>query len=507
MMSLCYRATCALLFHILPYAHGDLPVHCLHHQVAGDWDFYLGPASSERLSCGHRKPDNEEVQPALSELQIDRTMRVTLHDPNVAKTSSDQNGRWTMVYDEAFEVNVEGISFLAFSKFDLSYKNGTKTNTSYCGETQIGWYQSSDRSQFGCYYGKKNQPSHRVAQLSLLAHAPTRLPMSPKYDEPLGEGYHSTFVTLLNLLQDSWIAKAHSWLTGKSLRDMNDRAGIYRSLPLSEQNKAIKRPSLSFLQREDHKSHWHSGSGEPLPSSWDWRNISGVNYLEKVLDQAECGSCYTVATIRMLSARHRIRQQNPTLEPFSINFPLYCSEYTQGCDGGYAFLVSKWSQDVGLVPESCGQYAARWGQCEMNCHPEHLSQRWRADNHHYVGGYYGGATEHEMMRELVQGGPLVASFEPTNELMYYGGGIYQNVPHQRAEWEQVDHAVLLVGFGEEAGKKYWILQNSWGPEWGEEGYFRMRRGTDESGIESLVVAADVVEDTQPVVLQQFVQSL
>jgi len=143
----------------------------------------------------------------------------------------------------------------------------------------------------------------------------------------------------------------------------------------------------------------------------------------------------------------------------------------------------------------------------MKCRPEDLEQRWRAENHHYVGGYYGGANEHEMMRELVQGGPLVASFEPTNELMYYGGGIFHSVPHERAEWEKVDHAVLLVGFGEEAGKKYWILQNSWGPEWGEDGYFRMRRGTDESGIESIVVAADVVEDEQPVVLQAFVQSL
>lgn len=496
-----------LVFHILYCAHGDLPVHCLRHQVVGDWEFYLGPASSERLSCGHRRPDNEEVQPALSELQTDRTLQVSLLNPNVATTSSDHNGRWTMIYDEAFEVNIEGISFLAFSRYDLSYKNGTRTNTSHCGETQIGWYQSSDRTQFGCYYGKKKQPSHHAGQLSLLAHAPTRSHMSPKYDEPLDDGYHSTFATFINFLQDSWIAKAHSWLTGKSLRNMNDRAGIYRSLPISEHHSKNNRPSPSFLQREGHTNHWHSGTGEPLPVSWDWRNVSGVNYLDRVLDQDECGSCYTVATIRMLSARHRIRQQDPTLEPFSINFPLYCSEYTQGCDGGYAFLVSRWSQDVGLVPESCGMYAAKWGQCQMNCRSEDLSQRWRADNHHYVGGYYGGVTEHEMMRELVQGGPLVASFEPTNELMYYGGGIYHKVPHKRAEWEQVDHAVLLVGFGEEAGKKYWILQNSWGPEWGEEGYFRMQRGTDESGIESLVVAADVVEDKQPVVLQQFMQSL
>jgi len=112
------------------------------------------------------------------------------------------------------------------------------------------------------------------------------------------------------------------------------------------------------------------------------------------------------------------------------------------------------------------------------------------------------------MRELVTGGPLVASFEPKNDLMYYGGGIYTSIPNQRAEWEQVDHAVLLVGFGEDAkGQKYWLLQNSWGDTWGEDGFLRMARGSDESGVESIVVSADVVEDTRPKVLNAFVQAL
>merc|ERR1719421_213138 len=73
---------------------------------------------------------------------------------------------------------------------------------------------------------------------------------------------------------------------------------------------------------------------------------NGQNFLEPVMDQVDCGSCYVVSTMRMLSARNKIRLQEPDALPFSISFPLYCSEYNQGCDGGYAFLTSKWSEGV-----------------------------------------------------------------------------------------------------------------------------------------------------------------
>merc|ERR1719191_2496188 len=84
--------------------------------------------------------------------------------------------------------------------------------------------------------------------------------------------------------------------------------------------------------------------------------------------------------------------------------------------------------------------------------------------------------------------------------MYYSDGIYKSSTQTNhtstEEWQQVDHGVLLVGYGEENGQKYWRIQNSWGPDWGEDGFFRILRGVDESAIESMAEAADVVEDEQ-----------
>lgn len=118
----------------------------------------------------------------------------------------------------------------------------------------------------------------------------------------------------------------------------------------------------------------------------------------------------------------------------------------------------------------------------------------------FVGGYYGGCSERAMMLEVMNNGPMIANFEPTNEFMYYEGGVFQSEPaswivndEEKPEWQKVSHSVLLYGWGEtEDGLKYWICRNSWGPFWGEDGDFRIVRGVDDSAIESYSEAADPV---------------
>jgi len=323
------------------------------------------------------------------------------------------------------------------------------------------------------------------------------------FNQPLSQEYHENVVQGLNFLQLGWHAEAYTRYNGMTAKEMMQSAGLPRKLP--RVSKAAMAPaflglSSSHMTRSSAKVHVAE------PDALDWRNKDGKNFLDHVITQGDCGSCYGISTVRMLSARNRVRSGNPSEPAFSINFPLYCSEYNQGCDGGYGFLQTKWSEDVGLVPETCAPYTQS-GTCSMRSGCDLGGKRYRASNHHYVGGFYGGGEHEQIKQELVAGGPLVMSFEPKEDFMYYKGGVYKSAPNQiHQEWEQVDHAVLLIGYGEDNGK-YWQLQNSWGNDWGEDGYFRMDRGNDESGCESIAVAADVVEEDTNPVLDDFVGTM
>ena len=104
---------------------------------------------------------------------------------------------------------------------------------------------------------------------------------------------------------------------------------------------------------------------------------------------------------------------------------------------------------------------------------------------HRAGGYYSiGKNEYDIRRDIYHWGPCSSGFAIHDDFLDWNGkGIY--------EWDKKSdlvggHAIVIVGWGEEAGKKYWIVRNSWGKDWGDKGYFKILRGENHCEIEENV---------------------
>ena len=212
----------------------------------------------------------------------------------------------------------------------------------------------------------------------------------------------------------------------------------------------------------------------------------------------------------MLEARLKKKYSNlidekfPNKKDFSISLDhvLKCSYYNQGCDGGYSYLVSKFFNEFDMLLDSCfDKYS---GSCSKNCKNSNYEKyTLKVANNRYVGGSYGRCSEDKILREVYDNGPIVVSLEPDYSFMFYKSGIYMS-PNKnwfvkelpKPEWEKVDHSVVLVGWGVEQINnkkvKYWILQNSWGANWGENGFMKFIRGQDHLGIESICETADPI---------------
>lgn len=497
----------------------DLPVHCLRHQVVGNWKFILSKPSATRSGCGHHRPDIEEGQPSFAVVDDNKAneeLTIELGQPNVAKING-QKGTWTMIYDEGIEVKVGNHVYMAFSNFSLNKGVAVSHNVSHCDGTQVGWYSDVERKEFGCFYGQLIKATDSKVVAASAKPKVGKLSDS----KPLTHEIQKAKVDKINkniaMLQLGWKACVHHRWNGMTMQELNNFAGIRRTVPVHDQHREVfaqrsHTQHKSFLQR---KGQIHSLRGGKLPDSWDWRDINGLDYTEPVMDQGDCGSCYDASSMRMLTARHKIAINDTTALPWSINFPLHCSEYNQGCKGGYGFLTAKWSGDVGLLPATCMRYNTA-GSCKLECDLEKDlkgQKRYRAANHRYINSWYGNfnSSVEAIKEEIYHGGPVVLSFEPAEDFMFYSEGVYRSAPADAAkgkgkvrplrkhtdhdqEWERVDHAVVTVGWGEDNGQKYWLIQNSWGPDWGEDGLFRIAMAEDESGIESIPEAADVIED-------------
>lgn len=292
------------------------------------------------------------------------------------------------------------------------------------------------------------------------------------------------FVQSLNQASLGWEAEDYPFLAGKSEQEINFFSGRVGPVRYEDEMKVLKQPELEATSVQ-----FAETSEEELP-----KEFSLLKHLSSVKAQDSCGNCYLIATIGMLEAR--IRYKTGRDFALSTQYVNDCNHYAQGCEGGFSLEVLRFAEEFFVPREACKPYLALQARCSGHCDLAKEAEVLTAEKGYYVGGRYGATTERGLMRELLARGPVVASFEPKPSFAFYKRGVYrplQQTVEQRfgggSQWVKVDHSVLLYGWGEEHGVKFWRVRNSWGQRWGEAGDFRILRGANALGIESVGEAA------------------
>ncbi|XP_031213967.1 cathepsin 8-like [Mastomys coucha] len=204
-----------------------------------------------------------------------------------------------------------------------------------------------------------------------------------------------------------------------------------------------------------------------LPKFVDWRRRG---YVTSVKNQGTCNSCWAFSAAGAIEGQ--MFRKTGRLVSLSAQNLVDCSrtEGNHGCSSGHIFRALKYVwRNGGLEAESTYPYKGREGHCQ------YLSKHSAA---RITGFSIISRTEEALMHAVATIGPISVGIDASHEsFTFYREGIYYE-PKCRSN--TVNHAVLLVGYGYEGresdGRKYWLIKNSHGKEWGMNGYMKIARG-------------------------------
>lgn len=210
-----------------------------------------------------------------------------------------------------------------------------------------------------------------------------------------------------------------------------------------------------------------------LPTALDWRDNNG-NWVTPVKAQGACGSCWDFSAIAQVESWWMIYHQRPDSLPDLSEQYILCAADAGDCTGGGVETALTFIQENGVPPEA---YFAYQADETLSC-PPGLDQ-WAEQMTTFPDwGYVTlGEADVDLIKQAVMRHPVSVTYTVFADFYSYQSGIYEHVTGA----EEGGHAVLIVGWDD--ADRCWIVKNSWGPNWGENGYFRIRWGECGMGTE------------------------
>ncbi|RZN40145.1 MAG: hypothetical protein EF813_03540, partial [Methanosarcinales archaeon] len=203
-------------------------------------------------------------------------------------------------------------------------------------------------------------------------------------------------------------------------------------------------------------------------STFDWRDKDGKNWVTPVRSQGSCGSCWAFSAIGAVESAVQIYTNNPDMNVDLSEQHLVSDCCRAGsCSGGWPDWALDYIRDTGVPDEDCTPYDARNSDC--NPCSDHADRALKIDGYVYVQ-----PTKEDFKAALQQYGPMSVVITVPNDWYYYKTGVYAPTQSRENGVGWANHAVVLVGWDD--SDDCWIIKNSWGQGWGENGYARVKYG-------------------------------
>jgi len=240
---------------------------------------------------------------------------------------------------------------------------------------------------------------------------------------------------------------------------------------------------------------------EDVPDTFDSReHWPQCPTIKNIRDQSACGTCWAFGAGEAISDRYCTYGVNKNLSVSTGDIGFCCGfSCGDGCDGGYPSGAWQYWVKTGVVDEDCYPYPFpscdhhvpnSKNPCPSNEYPSPKCPKmckngktW-TQSKHFGAKSFSASGENNIMKEIFANGPVETAFSVYQDFLTYKSGVYKRTSNVFLG----GHAVKFVGWGVEDGTKYWLVANSWNPNWGDQGYFKIVKGANECGIESSVVA-------------------
>ncbi|CAG9764807.1 unnamed protein product [Ceutorhynchus assimilis] len=238
--------------------------------------------------------------------------------------------------------------------------------------------------------------------------------------------------------------------------------------------KALRGKSYSGEYNGGLPFPYTSSNYTDVPDQWDWRLYGAVT---PVKDQSVCGSCWSFGTIGAIEGAYFLKNGGKLVR-LSQQALIDCSwgYGNNGCDGGEDFRAYQWMLKHGGVPteEDYGPYLGQDGYCHANKVPKVAK----------ISSWVNVTANNEQALRLAifKHGPISVAIDASHKTFsFYSNGVYYDEKCGNTE-QDLDHAVLAVGYGTMNGKNYWLVKNSWSNYWGNDGYVLMSSENNNCGV-------------------------